>query len=206
MLRDIFIIGFILVISAFDGVFANDIDSISYDYPLMKSQISLMAKNIDDRTIKKNVVFSDSIISFKNKDGYVFKIKILSYEYGIYKTHKFIAEVFPPNNRTISNFDVSSFFDTTSFEVLRFSNYMFFDEIKRLCELMKEKMAKPFELLKRNEIIEDYYYDSCFVLLKKADFYSLVLEGCDKDVPYESLSFMCFENGRNVFEYSLTLP
>jgi hypothetical protein len=204
MFRNIFIIVF--AISASVSVSAGDMDSVFYDYPLMKSQISLMKKNLNERTVKKNVVVSDSTISFENKDGYVFDIKIKSYESDINKTHKFIAEVLSPNNKTILNIDVPSFFNMVVFEVLKFRDYMFFEEIEFLCQLLKEKMVKPFELLKKNELVEDVYYDSCFVLFKESNSYSLVLESCNEDFPHESLSFICFDDGRCVFEYSFSLP
>ncbi|MBO5989447.1 MAG: hypothetical protein J6Q03_08230 [Paludibacteraceae bacterium] len=204
MFRNIFIIVF--AISASVSVSAGDMDSVFYDYPLMKSQISLMKKNLNERTVKKNVVVSDSTISFENKDGYVFDIKIKSYESDINKTHKFIAEVLSPNNKTILNIDVPSFFNMVVFEVLKFRDYMFFEEIEFLCQLLKEKMVKPFELLKKNEHVEDVYYDSCFELFKESNSYSLVLEACNEDFPHESLSFICFDDGRCVFEYSFSLP
>lgn len=204
MFRNIFIIVF--AISASVSVSAGDMDSVFYDYPLMKSQISLMKKNLNERTVKKNVVVSDSTISFENKDGYVFDIKIKSYESDINKTHKFIAEVLSPNNKTILNIDVPSFFNMVVFEVLKFRDYMFFEEIEFLCQLLKEKMVKPFEQLKKNEYVDDVYYDSCFVLFKESNSYSLVLEACNEDFPHESLSFICFDDGRCVFEYSFSLP
>ena len=204
MFRNIFIIVF--AISASLSVSAGDMDSVFYDYPLMKSQISLMKKNLNERTVKKNVVVSDSTISFENKDGYVFDIKIKSYESDINKTHKFIAEVLSPNNKTILNIDVPSFFNMVVFEVLKFRDYMFFEEIEFLCQLLKEKMVKPFELLKKNEHVEDVYYDSCFVLFKESNSYSLALEACNEDFPHEYLSFICFDDGRCVFEYSFSLP
>lgn len=137
MFRNIFIIVF--AISASVSVSAGDMDSVFYDYPLMKNQISLMKKNLNERTVKKSVVVSDSTISFENKDGYVFDIKIKSYESDINKTHKFIAEVLSPNNKTILNIDVPSFFNMVVFEVLKFRDYMFFEEVEFLCQLLKEK-------------------------------------------------------------------
>ena len=153
MFRNIFIIVF--AISASVSVSAGDMDSVFYDYPLMKSQISLMKKNLNERTVKKNVVVSDSTISFENKDGYVFDIKIKSYESDINKTHKFIAEVLSSNNKTILNNDVPSFFNMVVFEVLKFRDYMLIEEIEFLCQLLKEKMVKPFELLKKY-VLEEY--------------------------------------------------
>ncbi|MCQ2210997.1 MAG: hypothetical protein MJZ34_11945 [Paludibacteraceae bacterium] len=188
---------FLLLLSSF-RIFADE--EVSYDYMLMKGQTSLIANNVSATQV------SDSTLFFKSDEGYDFYVKILSYEFDIYKTHKLIVEVIPHKKASLSNGNIPFFFNFVCSKVLKFHDYMFIDEIGDLCELMKEKMIKPFDLLKNNVMLDDPYYDSCFSLFQDNNSYILSLEACNKDFPYESLTCSFFKDDKCVFMYSFTLP
>lgn len=171
-----------------------------YDYKLMKDEIEKIAKNMNVSTS------SDSTCSFKNKDGYLFNVRVSSYEGEDFKNHILNVGVFPPKTMLGENVDVPAIFNVVSTEISKFHDYILIDEVETLCRFMKVRMVRPFELLKNGEIKENPYSDSCLVLSQNDKRLEMALEGCDFDLPNQSLSFVYEDGDRFDFEYFLALP
>lgn len=171
-----------------------------YDYKLMKDEIERIAGNM-------NVpITSDSTCSFKNKDGYLFNVRVSSYEGEDFKNHILNVVVFPPKAVLVGNVDVPAIFDVVSSEISNFHDYILIHQVDTLCRFMKERMVRPWELLKKGEIKENPYLDSCLVLSRGENRLGMALEGCDFDFPNQTLSFDYEVGDRFEFEYFLALP
>lgn len=171
-----------------------------YDYKLMKDEIEKIAGNM-------NVpITSDSTCSFKNKDGYLFNVRVSSYEGEDFKNHILNVVVFPPKTVLVENVDVPAIFNVVSTEISKFHDYILIDEVETLCRFMKVRMVRPWELLKKGEIKENPYLDSCLVLSRDENRLRMALEGCDFDFPNQTLSFDYEIGDRFEFEYFLALP
>lgn len=171
-----------------------------YDYKLMKDEIEKIAGNM-------NVpINSDSTCSFKNKDGYLFNVRVSSYEGEDFKNHILNVVVFPPKAVLVGNVDVPAIFDVVSSEISNFHDYILISQVDTLCRFMKERMVRPWELLKKGEIKENPYIDSCLVLSRGENRLGMALEGCDFDFPNQTLSFDYEVGDRFEFEYFLALP
>ena len=205
MLEKIFIIFLLMLISTSRGLCASDGDLLDsddnfIDYPFMKEQILLIAKHIDDSIV------TDSSLFYKNKDGYIFNVKVLASESTESRKHYLDVEMFPPQKIPFNDVDIPFFFDLVCSEVIKYNDYILLDRIENFCKIIKEKMKIPFELLKKKEPLDEQYIESCFFLYHGKDFYDLGVEGCDIDYPYEALSFRYSADGKFVFSYYLTLP
>lgn len=191
--------------SSNETVFEKDIEEDNpyegfYDYKLMKDEIEKIAGNM-------NVpINSDSTCSFKNKDGYLFNVRVSSYEGEDFKNHILNVVVFPPKAVLVGNVDVPAIFDVVSSEISNFHDYILIHQVDTLCRFMKERMVRPWELLKKGEIKENPYIDSCLVLSRGENRLGMALEGCDFDFPNQTLSFDYEVGDRFEFEYFLALP
>ncbi|MBR5210176.1 MAG: hypothetical protein IKV67_10040 [Paludibacteraceae bacterium] len=171
-----------------------------YDYKLMKDEIEKIAGNM-------NVpISSDSTCSFKNKDGYLFNVRVSSYEGEDFKNHILNVVVFPPKAVLVGNVDVPAIFDVVSSEISNFHDYILIHQVDTLCRFMKKRMVRPWKLLKKGEIKENPYLDSCLVLSRGENRLGMALEGCDFDFPNQTLSFDYEVGDRFEFEYFLALP
>jgi hypothetical protein len=191
--------------SSNETVFEKDIKEENpyegfYDYKLMKDEIEKIAGNM-------NVpITSDSTCSFKNKDGYLFNVRVSSYEGEDFKNHILNVVVFPPKAMLVGNVDVPAIFDVVSSEISNFHDYILIHQVDTLCRFMKERMVRPWELLKKGDIKENPYLDSCLVLSRGENRLGMALEGCDFDFPNQTLSFDYEVGDRFEFEYFLALP
>lgn len=204
MFKNFFIL-LLLIISTSRGFCESDGDSLNsdgnfIDYPLMKDQILLIAKNVT------NPIITDSSLIYKNKDGYTFKVKILVSESIESRKHYLDVEVFPPQKIAFGEVDIPTSFDFIYSEIIKYDDYILLDRIKTLYKVTKEKMEVPFDLIKRKEPLDEQYIDSCFFLYHRKDFYNMGVEGCDDSFPFEALSFTYSEECKFVFSYNLTLP
>ena len=99
-----------MLISTSRGLCASDGDSLYsddnfIDYPFMKEQILLIAKHIDDSIV------TDSSLSYKNKDGYIFNVKVLTSESTESRKHYLEVEMFPPQKILFNDVDIPFFFE-----------------------------------------------------------------------------------------------